>query len=140
MSSTQQHTVKVLVNDDDEAQGVLVDGLLDLASVEDPELPRFIVVQAWRLDAGCRMVDAEQADVVLLDLSLPDSFGLNTVVEFRQRCPVVPVIVASGSFRPEIADEVRQSGGSKFLQKGTADGKQLADMILRCIQEAGTSK
>lgn len=140
MTSPRHQPVKVLVIDDDEAQGVLVEGLLDLANVENPELPEFVVDQAPRLDVGCRKVVAEQTDVVVLDLSLPDSYGIDTVVEFRRRCPLVPVIVSSGSARPQIADQVLQSGGSKFIRKGTTDGQQLAALILSCIQEAGTSK
>ncbi len=75
-----------------------------------------------RLGAGA-------ADVVLLDLSLPDSAGLDTVTRLRAGAPAVPIVVLSGSDDRALAVEAVQRGAQDYLVKGRIDGDVLARAI-----------
>ena len=64
-----------------------------LSPVDDQ---KFNVAVAERLGAGLKMLEKLSFDVVLLDLTLPDSDGLGTVEKFHDRMPLIPVIVLTG--------------------------------------------
>src|SRR5688572_6128629 len=49
-----------------------------------------------RLDTGLKRLDQGGIDVVLVDLSLPDSHGLETFERVHAHAPKVPIIVLSG--------------------------------------------
>ena len=48
------------------------------------------------LGKALQRLDAEQFDVVMLDLSLPDADGLETLVRTHQQAPSVPIVVLTG--------------------------------------------
>ena len=126
--------IRVLVIDDSEAQSVLVEGQLDLVSQERPDLPVFEVVAAPRLSAGFDHLERQGADVVLLDLSLPDSFEVDTVARFCERFPDVPAIVQSGSSNPGLEAQVLALGARAFVPKSRMDGEALATLIISCVR------
>ncbi|HEX2740112.1 MAG TPA: diguanylate cyclase, partial [Rubrobacter sp.] len=68
--------------------------------------------------------------VVLLDLSLPDSAGLQTVERMRRAAPELPLVVLSGRDDEEIALQALQGGAEDYLVKGQGDG----DLISRSIR------
>jgi diguanylate cyclase (GGDEF)-like protein len=78
-----------------------------------------------------RLADAEDpitrglADLVLLDLSLPDSEGLEGLRRLRTVAPEVPVVVLSGLNDDQVALEAMQSGAQDYLMKGEVDGASL---------------
>ena len=64
----------------------------------------------------------EQVDVVLLDLNLPDSTGVDTVVSIRKAAPSVPVVVLTGNEDREMGIAAVQAGAQDFLGKDQATG------------------
>jgi DNA-binding response OmpR family regulator len=73
-------------------------------------------------------------DVVLLDLTLPDSQGLPTLRRLRAQDPETPVIVLA---RPEdrpMAVEALGLGAQDYLVKGQADSYLLGQTILRRVE------
>ncbi|MBN2206310.1 MAG: diguanylate cyclase response regulator [Candidatus Aminicenantes bacterium] len=103
------------------------------------EIPniRFTLEQAERLrDALQRLSSGEEVDVVLLDLSLPDSRGQDTFNRFQEgvKEPGPPVIVLT-----QIEDETAgvgavQSGAQDYLVKGRVDGNLIARSIRFAIE------
>lgn len=85
-----------------------------------------------------RIVDAleelrnESVDIVLLDLSLPDSQGIATFNEVRVRRPDLPIVVLSGLDDEEVATEAVKAGAQDYLVKGTFD----AEVIGRAVRYA----
>ena len=76
---------------------------------------------------------AEHAfDVVLLDLTLPDSRGLATLTEVRRLAPAVPIVVLTGLDDEDSALKAVQGGAQDYLVKGQGDG----DLIRRAIRYA----
>lgn len=71
-------------------------------------------------------------DVVLLDLSLPDSQGLETFVRLHRHAPSVPVVVLSGLDDERVALRAVQEGAQDYLVKGRVDG----DTLVRALRYA----
>ncbi len=65
----------------------------------------------------------QRIDLVLLDLDLLDSSGVDTLVAVRSAAPDIPVVVVSGRTDDETVRACRDAGARQFLAKGvfTAD-------------------
>jgi signal transduction histidine kinase len=87
---------------------------------------------ADRLSTGLDALDARKIDVILLDLSLPDSSGLATFESAHAAAPNVPIVVLSGLDDEELAVRAVQEGAQDYLVKGRVDG----GTILRSLRYA----
>jgi len=102
------------------------------------ELLREAGVDAFTLSHVSSLADAFQTlsktsvDVMLLDLSLPDSSGLDTVRLANKHAPDVPIVVMTGLNDGELALNAVQEGVQDFLVKGDTESEWLA----RCIRYA----
>ena len=94
----------------------------------------FIVESAGTLVEGMEQLEKEDTDVVLLDLSLPDSFGLQTFRTLQARWPQVPVVVLSGDDDESVATAAVNEGAQDFLVKGRTDGDGVARAIRYAIE------
>jgi len=80
---------------------------------------------ADRLSTGLERLAAGDIDVVLLDLLLPDSWGLDTFIKAHAQVPGVPTIVLSGLGDEALAIEAVREGAQDYLVKGQVDGNLL---------------
>jgi CheY-like chemotaxis protein len=71
-------------------------------------------------------------DLVLLDLSLPDSMGLDTFSRVFEVIPDVPIVVLSGLADEAVATRAVQAGAQDYLVKGDVDER----LILRTLRYA----
>lgn len=71
-------------------------------------------------------------DVILLDLSLPDSHGIQTLDTMLKAAPDVPIVVMTGIDDRELAMQALQKGAQDYLTKGSYD----EDLLERSIQYA----
>ncbi|MBI2104798.1 MAG: response regulator [Candidatus Omnitrophica bacterium] len=78
----------------------------------------FKLTHVDRLVNGLRHLGEHPVDVVLLDLKLPDSEGIETVVAVRARAPHVPIVVLTASDDTALAVEAVQKGAADYLVKG----------------------
>ena len=120
-------TVKVLMVEDNPGDVLLVRAMLD-----EVRTGGFDLASVGRLDAAEERLAGEEFDVVLLDLSLPDSHGLETVGRVRSVAPHTPVVVLSGTDDEAVAIQALQSGAQDYLIKGRGDG----DVVTRSIRYA----
>jgi len=60
---------------------------------------------------------ADPADVVLLDLRLPDSDDLRVLSAMRQRSPATPIILMTAHGSPELLEQARLLGAFTVLDK-----------------------
>lgn len=67
--------------------------------------------------------------VVLLDLSLPDSFGLDTFRTLQARCPGLPIVVLTGNDDETVAVQAVQEGAQDYLVKGRVEDHHLAHAL-----------
>src|SRR3989338_1596133 len=78
----------------------------------------FTLTHVRRLSEGLHHLAHHEADVVLLDLRLPDSEGVGTITRVRQQAPEVPVLVLTGSDDTGIAIDAVKQGAEDYLVKG----------------------
>ncbi len=99
----------------------------------ESEIPRFRVSHVTRLaDAGAR-AEAIAYDAVLLDLSLPDSDGVETVTRFREHAPDAAIIVITGVEDTRIATDTVHQGAQEYLNKDDMNGRSLTAAIARAV-------
>ena len=85
-----------------------------------------------RLSRGLEALSKQAASLVLLDLSLPDSHGLDTFSKVYAHAPKVPIIVLSGNDDETLALYAVKSGAQDYLVKGRID----RELLLRAMQYA----
>ena len=74
-------------------------------------------------------------DVVLLDLGLSDSQGLDSVKRVRAKALHVPIVVLTGSYADEsMAVEALKQGAQDYLMKDQLDGKILSRALRYAIE------
>ncbi|MGD0259501.1 MAG: response regulator [Verrucomicrobiota bacterium] len=105
--------IKALLIDDDPIQLQAIENLLAVAGSQ-----RFELSGAGSLAAGLERLAAGGADVVLLDLGLPDSSGAETFRSLHQRFPNLPVVVFTSREDEELGLELVQAGAEDYLVKG----------------------
>lgn len=71
-------------------------------------------------------------DIAFLDLSLPDTTGLESVRNLRQIAPELPIVILSGSKDPEITLKAVECGAQDYLVKGQID----ESLIVRTVRYA----
>jgi len=77
-------------------------------------------------------------DLVLLDLTLPDSTGFKTLSSFLDKFPNIPVIVLTGINNEIVGNQAIKAGAQDFLVKGQFDGKILGRSIRYSLQRFKT--
>jgi diguanylate cyclase (GGDEF)-like protein len=87
-----------------------------------------------RLASGLARLTAGGIDVVLLDLSLPDSQGLDTLVRVQAHAPDVPIVVLTGLDDEALAVQALQQGAQDYLVKGTVDSNILTRSVRYAIE------
>ena len=124
MSAYFPDNLHVLIVEDEPAQAGLVQAYL-----EETGWNHFKVSQAPSLAAMAETLRDSPPDVVLLDLNLPDSQGLPTLQEARERVEGAPIILLTGQENPELAMQALEAGAHDFLTKDELDPDRLARTI-----------
>jgi serine phosphatase RsbU (regulator of sigma subunit) len=93
---------------------------------------QFALTLVERLDQALQSLAEKRFDVVLLDLSLPDSQGLETCARVHARAPQAPLVVLTGLDDETLAVQALQNGAQDYLVKGQVDG----NMLLRSMRYA----
>jgi PAS domain S-box-containing protein len=93
-----------------------------------------------RLSSGLERLDSSDIDLILLDLSLPDSYGLNTFAKAHTHAPQVPIIVLSGLDDEALAIQAVRDGAQDYLVKGRVSGHLLTRAIRYAIERARAAR
>ncbi|MBF0371929.1 MAG: response regulator, partial [Alphaproteobacteria bacterium] len=93
---------------------------------------RFRIEDAATMATALEALGEREFQVVLLDLSLPDSQGLDTVAQIRRARPTLPIVVLTGLADEEMAVRAVQGGAQDYLVKGQGEGW----VIRRAIRHA----
>src|SRR5713101_1215808 len=83
-----------------------------------------------RLSQGLEYLATRSTSLVLLDLSLPDSYGFDTFLKVYAHSPKVPIIVLTGHDDQSVALSAVKTGAQDFLVKGKLD----RELLLRSMQ------
>lgn len=121
--------VNVLLIEDDSGDAEYLGEILS----EETE-PCFNIERADSLKSGLECLANGDFDVILLDLSLPDSQGMDTFAQAHSTAPFVPIVILTGLDDKSIAFETVRKGAQDYLVKGKGGGKMLARVIRYAIE------
>jgi len=120
---------RILLVEDNPGDARLLEEYLREAPLLDATMER-----VDRLEAARERLRGDLPDVVLLDLSLPDAHGMETVRQALECAPNVPIIVLTGLDDEGVALQAVQSGAQDYLIKGQVDPVLLARSIRYAIE------
>ena len=123
-----QTPVRVLMVEDNPGDVTLAREMLRSIGEERIEL-----LTANRVRVALEILAETRVDAVLLDLSLPDEHGLETLKKLRNGNETVPIVVLSGHEDEQTAFSALQNGAQDFLVKGTITGHLLTRSIFYAI-------
>lgn len=103
----------LFVEDDPDLAGALETAFQDVDSAE------FNVERARTLADAITLLGSIKVDVILLDLNLPDSRGLETFAKVQRIAPELPVIILSGLTDEALAVESVRAGAQDYVVKGS---------------------
>lgn len=102
----------------------------------EQRFPHVVVAHAQDLAGGLqRLAQAPAIDLVLLDLGLSDSQGLDSLSQVLEVCPGASVVVLSADDRPETVDAALAAGANGFIPKTSRGG--VIDEALRVVLGGG---
>ncbi|MEO8393113.1 MAG: PAS domain S-box protein, partial [Chloroflexota bacterium] len=117
----------LLVEDNPGDVRLIKENLRDAATEQ-----QFKLTVAGRFDEALRLLDTQTFDVILLDLSLPDTRGLETLKALGARILTLPLIVITGLSDEAVATEAVRMGAQDYLVKNLLT----ADSVIRSIRYA----
>ena len=109
--SDKNHFKKFLIVDDSAVERVLLRGLLR------QHWPTCEILEAADGEEGVKAVEEGMPDLVLTDVCMPGSGGLDLLAALREKQSVVPVVAISGTGNEEIAVAALQAGAASYLPK-----------------------
>ncbi|MEF8794387.1 PAS domain S-box protein [Thiohalorhabdus sp.] len=124
MNASFPETIHVLLVEDEPDEAGLV-----RAYLEETGGPRFEISHAPSLAAVAETLGESAADVVLLDLNLPDSQGVQTLQRARGQLEGTPIILLTGQENPDLAMQALDAGAHDFLTKDELDPDRLTRTI-----------
>ena len=131
MSSTAdgKEPIRILLIEDD-----LEDQLLLGEMITDIGASEYKVIEASSLETAQALLDEHPFDIILLDLGLPDSIGLETLLSILSKVPLIPIIVLTGLDDDLIGDNAVSAGAQDYLVKGKVTNEELRRSIRYSIQ------
>ena len=112
----------------------LTDVLLLREVLAQVSSPPFAMTHVERLGKGLAQLSRRPFDVVLLDLGLPDSQGLETCLKVARQARGVPIMVLTGLSDEMLAVQALQAGAQDYLVKGHIEGHTLARAVRYAIE------
>jgi two-component system cell cycle response regulator len=98
----------------------------------------FEIQHASSLAKATDLVASHRFDIILLDLTLPDSDGLDTIIHMHAHAPRTPIVVMTALSDGEIINRAIQEGAQDYLIKGVPDGATLVRSIRYAIERNRT--
>ena len=127
--------INILLIEDNPGDARLIRELLTEANATG-----FNVECADHLSMGLHRLGEGGVDVVLLDLGLPDSQGLDTFSRTHEKAPHLPVVVLTGLNDESVGTEAVRLGAQDYLVKGTVDSRLLCRSLRYAIERKRTTQ
>ncbi len=130
-----QKTLRVLLVEDSKGDARLLQEMLAETHAIDCEC-----IHVSSVGDAVETLAAKAIDVVLLDLSLPDSYGLATLDRIKQESTGSPIVVLTGFGDDRAALAAVQEGAQDYLVKGEFDTRTLVRAILYAVERSRAEK
>ena len=134
MSNDPNTDLSILVFEDNEADANLLAEYLDIS-----ELPHRLTI-VKRLTEGLKLLKNQHYDLILLDLSLADTQGIETLEALREFTDDEVLIVLTGEQDEQLSLKALQAGAQDYLFKDTLNGEVLRRSIRYSIERANMLK
>jgi diguanylate cyclase (GGDEF)-like protein len=121
--------IKILLVEDNDVDAQLTQDILAEWNIE-----QFDITRVARLADAFTQLGRARFDAVLLDLSLPDGYGLSTLRQMMAANPTIPIIVLSGVSDQTLALQAVQHGAQDYLVKGHGQPELLVRSIRYAIE------
>lgn len=122
--------IKILLIEDSDLQAKLILG--ELARCDGGSFA--VVERTDRLAQGLEQIARDGVDLVLLDLNLPDSQGIETFTRLSERSPAMPVVILTVADDDALAMDALHKGAQDYLVKGQIDTRVLPRIIRYAIE------
>ncbi len=122
---------RVLLIEDDLDDIFLLQGMVK-ESQED--LETFEIETVGRLSSGLERLAQGGIDILLLDLGLPDSMGIDTLRTARAQAPEMTIVVLTGHVDSHVGLEALQEGAQDYQVKGLVNGPLLVRSMRYAIE------
>ena len=130
MTALATAQIDLLIIEDNPADARLVELMLD-------EVGGFVCRRAMTLADAVKIIATEPPDAALLDLSLPDGQGMQSVERIRTAAPSLPIVICTGLDDESMGLLALQHGCQDYLVKGQGDGNLIRRTILYAIERKG---
>jgi signal transduction histidine kinase/CheY-like chemotaxis protein len=124
-----ERNIKILLIEDN-----LGDAYLIKEQIEEFANFTYELKNVETLNDALSVLQEQTFDVVLLDLGLPDSDGINTFLRVYIKNPLIPIIILTGQNDETIWSYAVKNGAQDFLVKGQTDGRLLLGTIQCSIE------
>lgn len=128
-TTTDTKMLSLLVVEDNPGDYALLNEYLRMS-----RLPPGKTFHASTMAKAAELIDNNEFDIALLDLSLPDSSGIDSVITLDRLLPHTPIVVFSGLSDVEVAMEAISLGAQDYLVKGEFDEKVLGKIVHYSIE------
>lgn len=121
--------IKLLLVEDDNIDAHLTQDILAEWSIE-----QFDITHVTRLSEAFASLGRSHYDAILLDLSLPDAYGISALKQVQATSPTIPIIVLSSVSDQTLSIQAVQQGAQDYLVKGQGHPDLLARAIRYAIE------
>jgi signal transduction histidine kinase len=121
--------LKILLIEDNPAEARLLQEFLRGFNLE-----QFCLVHVKRLGEALNRLREENVDVILLDLTLPDSVGLDSLKPLMQQAPRLPIVVLTNTNDDRLAIEAVRQGAQDYLVKRHVNAEGLVRSLHYAIE------
>ncbi len=131
-SSEEGGVIRVLLVEDNPGDAFLIQGMLGVKHNDDAI--QYHLTHVDKLEDALQALAQTDFNVVLLDLSLPDSHGLVTLEKVVAQNQILPIVVFTGLDDETVAMQAVQQGAQDFLVKGQVTPGSLTHAIRYAIE------
>lgn len=118
----------------------LGDAMLIGEMLKEANSTRFLLQHNLQLSTAFESLRCRHFDLILLDLGLPDSFGIDTLKKVLANFPSIPVVIMTGLDDEELGFEAVKMGAQDYLIKGQIDSNLLLRTIRYSIERKKTEE
>jgi two-component system, NarL family, sensor histidine kinase UhpB len=123
-----EKAIRIILVEDNPGDALIIQEMLKEIYENNFDLHRF-----QRVDDGLKHLN-EDFDIMLLDLNLPDSQGIETFNTMNKHAPELPIIILTGLVDEELAINIVSEGAQDYLVKGQIDKQLLSRSIKYSIE------
>lgn len=121
--------LRILVVEDSQLDRKMIESMLK----ESPAIASYIFL-ATNLSEALNILDYNQFHVVILDLDLPDSKGLESLKSIHEKSPDIPIVVNTGAYEDDLGLQTLSHGAQDFLVKGKYNVAILKKVLYYAIE------